>query len=341
MTARWRWPPAHANVLVTHTFSKIYGLAGERIGWGTGDAELVEALNRIRGPFNLTATAQAAALAAAGGSGVLWNIRRSHNAQERGALCRRDRSAGQSRSALRAERGQFRAGAVRRRVTAEAARDGIEQAGYAVRHLPGQGLPQALRITIGTSAQMDAIADAIRTAVERREMSFQRVAIIGLGLIGGSIGLAVAEHLPGVVTSGYDADPAARAKASARGLADSVCDSAAEAVADADLVILCVPVGAMAAAAAEIAPHLAAGVVVSDVGSSKRSVATALAAALPGVCVIPAHPVAGTEKIGAGCGLCQPVPQPLVHRHPAARSAAAASSPRLPPSGKHWAPRSN
>ena len=69
-------------------------------------------------------------------------------------------------------------------------------------------------------------------------MSFARVAIIGLGLLGGSIGLAVRQHLPGVVTSGYDADPAARAKASARGLADSVCDSAAEAVADADLVIL-------------------------------------------------------------------------------------------------------
>jgi cyclohexadieny/prephenate dehydrogenase len=133
-------------------------------------------------------------------------------------------------------------------------------------------------------------------------MSFRRVAIIGLGLLGGSIGLAVRAHLPGVTTTGYDADPAARACAAERKLADRVCESAAEAVADADLVILCVPVGAMAAAAAEIAPHLSAGAVVSDVGSSKQSVAKALAEALPGVAIIPAHPVAGTERSGPDAG---------------------------------------
>ena len=133
-------------------------------------------------------------------------------------------------------------------------------------------------------------------------MSFQRVAIIGLGLLGGSIGLAVREHLPGAVTTGYDADPAARVRAAERRLADQVCDSAAEAVHGADLVVLCVPVGAMAAAAAAIAPHLPAGAVVSDVGSSKQSVARELAAALPGVAVIPAHPVAGTERSGPDAG---------------------------------------
>jgi cyclohexadieny/prephenate dehydrogenase len=133
-------------------------------------------------------------------------------------------------------------------------------------------------------------------------MSIQRVAIIGLGLLGGSIGLAVREHLPDVTTTGYDADPATRARAAERGLAGKVCDSAAEAVREADLVILCVPVGAMAAAAAEIASHLPAGAVVSDVGSSKQSVAKALAEALPGVAVIPAHPVAGTERSGPDAG---------------------------------------
>jgi cyclohexadieny/prephenate dehydrogenase len=133
-------------------------------------------------------------------------------------------------------------------------------------------------------------------------MSFQHVAIIGLGLLGGSVGLAVREHLPGVATTAYDADPAARKRAAERGLADRVCSSAAEAVGEADLVVLCVPVGAMAVAAAEIAPHLPAGVVVSDVGSSKQSVARELAAALPGVAVIPAHPVAGTERSGPDAG---------------------------------------
>jgi len=133
-------------------------------------------------------------------------------------------------------------------------------------------------------------------------MSFEHVAIIGLGLLGGSIGLAVAEHLPGTVTTGYDADPAVRRRAAERGLAGRICDSAAEAAAGADLVILCVPVGAMGDAAREIAPALAAGALVSDVGSSKRSIAAALEAVLPDHPVIPAHPVAGTEHSGPDAG---------------------------------------
>ncbi len=133
-------------------------------------------------------------------------------------------------------------------------------------------------------------------------MSFERIAIIGLGLLGGSVGLAVQEFLPGAKTTGYDADPSTRARAAERGLVAKVCASAAEAVREADLVVLCVPVGAMEAAAREIAAHLPAGVVVSDVGSSKQSVADVLAAVLPGVAVIPAHPVAGTERSGPDAG---------------------------------------
>ena len=134
-------------------------------------------------------------------------------------------------------------------------------------------------------------------------MSFSKVAIIGLGLLGGSIGLAVAGYLPGTVTSGYDADPAVRKRASERGLAGTICDSAADAVADADLIILCVPVGAMGKAAAEIAGALKPGCLISDVGSSKQSVLAALGTALPaGTAIIPAHPVAGTEHSGPDAG---------------------------------------
>jgi cyclohexadieny/prephenate dehydrogenase len=104
------------------------------------------------------------------------------------------------------------------------------------------------------------------------------------------------------VTTGFDADPSTRVRAAGRKLTGTVCASAGEAVADADLVILCVPVGAMESVALEIAPHLAPGVVISDVGSSKQSVAKALADVLPGVAVIPAHPVAGTERSGADAG---------------------------------------
>jgi len=133
-------------------------------------------------------------------------------------------------------------------------------------------------------------------------VSFQRVAIIGLGLIGGSIGLAVREHLPGVITRGYDADPAVRRRARERQLADEICDTPEAAAAEADLVILCVPVGAMGEAARAVAAALAPGAVVSDVGSSKLGIAQALAAALPGRMVIPAHPVAGTEHSGPDAG---------------------------------------
>ena len=133
-------------------------------------------------------------------------------------------------------------------------------------------------------------------------MSFSRVAIVGLGLLGGSLGLAIRDHLPACRTTGYDADPEVRRRAAELGLVGQVCDSAGEAVADAELVVLCVPVGAMAGAAAQIAPALAPGVIVSDVGSSKQTVADVLRAALPGVTVIPAHPVAGTERSGPEAG---------------------------------------
>lgn len=133
-------------------------------------------------------------------------------------------------------------------------------------------------------------------------MSFGHVAIIGLGLLGGSIGLAVKAHLPHMTTAGYDADPEVRARARQRGLTNTVADDPAEAVRGADLVILCVPVGAMEAAARAIAPGLEAGAVISDVGSSKLGVSQSLAEALPHHTVIPAHPVAGTEQSGPDAG---------------------------------------
>jgi cyclohexadieny/prephenate dehydrogenase len=133
-------------------------------------------------------------------------------------------------------------------------------------------------------------------------MKFEKVAIIGLGLLGGSIGLAVRQHLPGVATTGYDSDPLVRARAIERELADVICDTPAEAVAGADLIVLCVPVGAMEEAGREIADAISPHAVVSDVGSSKQTVSKALAKVLSDHCVIPAHPVAGTEHSGPEAG---------------------------------------
>ncbi|QDZ08510.1 prephenate/arogenate dehydrogenase family protein [Sphingomonas panacisoli] len=133
-------------------------------------------------------------------------------------------------------------------------------------------------------------------------LPFARVTIIGLGLIGSSIARAVKAHMPSVRVTGHDADPGVRAAATALGFCDDVTDTPGAAVTDADFVILCVPVGAMRAAADSIALDLPIDAVVSDVGSSKGTVLAALQAALPGVAVIPAHPVAGTERSGPEAG---------------------------------------
>lgn len=128
------------------------------------------------------------------------------------------------------------------------------------------------------------------------------VAIIGLGLIGSSIARAVAERLPAVTVTGHDASADVRAEARALAFCASIADDPAEAVAEADLVILAVPVGRMADAAAAIAPGLRGDAIISDVGSSKSGVADALSKALPDHLVIPAHPVAGTENSGPAAG---------------------------------------
>jgi cyclohexadieny/prephenate dehydrogenase len=133
-------------------------------------------------------------------------------------------------------------------------------------------------------------------------LPFARISIIGLGLIGSSVARAVKAAMPDVRVTGFDADADVRERARALHFCDDVADTAGTAVIDAGLVILCVPVGAMGAVALEMRDDLPADVVISDVGSCKQSVAEALAEALPGITIIPAHPVAGTEKSGPDAG---------------------------------------
>ena len=132
---------------------------------------------------------------------------------------------------------------------------------------------------------------------------YQRVALIGLGLIASSMAHAMrANGIAGEIV-GHARSAETRAVAMEIGLCDRVCDTAAEAVRGADLVVLAVPVGAMAAIAAEIGPHLAQGATVTDVGSVKQAVIAAVAPNLPaGVDFIPGHPMAGTEYSGPRSG---------------------------------------
>lgn len=133
-------------------------------------------------------------------------------------------------------------------------------------------------------------------------LPFSRVTIIGLGLIGSSLARAIREAMPTVRVTGHDADAGVREIARVIDLCDDVTDTAGASVTDADLVVLCVPVRAMGAAAAEIADDLPAEAIISDVGSCKADVLAQLNIALPGRTVIPAHPVAGTENSGPEAG---------------------------------------
>lgn len=135
---------------------------------------------------------------------------------------------------------------------------------------------------------------------------FNKIALIGFGLIGGSIARAArAQGLAGeIVTTARS--PKTRARVAELGIVDRVLETNIEAVADADLVILCIPVGACGPVAQEIARHLKPGAIISDVGSVKGAVVRDMAPFLPpGVHFVPAHPVAGTEHSGPDSGFAE------------------------------------
>jgi cyclohexadieny/prephenate dehydrogenase len=135
---------------------------------------------------------------------------------------------------------------------------------------------------------------------------FKTVALIGFGLIGGSIARAAREQgLAGeIVATARSAKTRARVKE--LGIVDRVVETNAQAAKDADLVILCIPVGACGAVAQEIAPVLKSGAVISDVGSVKGAVVREMAPHLPAdVHFVPAHPVAGTEHSGPDSGFAE------------------------------------
>lgn len=132
---------------------------------------------------------------------------------------------------------------------------------------------------------------------------YPRVALIGLGLIASSMAHAMRQGgLAGEIV-GHAKSEETRRIALDIGICDRVYATAAEAVADADLVVLCVPIGAMEAIAVEIGPALKAGACVTDVGSVKQAVISAVGPHIPeGVAFVPGHPLAGTEHSGPRSG---------------------------------------
>lgn len=131
---------------------------------------------------------------------------------------------------------------------------------------------------------------------------FDKIAIIGTGLIGASIALAAAKYGAAGEISLFDADPDVRVRAAGLGLG-KVCHTATDAAAGADCVFLCVPVGALGPATAAISQVMKEGAILTDVGSVKAAAHDAMAAHCPDhVHLIPGHPIAGTEKSGPEAG---------------------------------------
>ncbi len=154
-----------SNVLVTRTFSKAYGLAGDRVGWATGAAELIEVLNRLRGAFNVSNTAQAGALAAIGDQDFVEQSRQ-HNAKVCARFAAQIGALGNHGLRMVPSEANFVLVLFEGALSAEAAYHGLAEAGYIVRWFRGPELGHALRITIGAAQQMDAIATALRELAE-------------------------------------------------------------------------------------------------------------------------------------------------------------------------------
>lgn len=153
------------NVLVTRTFSKMYGLAAERIGWGYAAQPIIDAMHRIRLPFSMTIAGQHAAVAALGDDAFVEHAR-AHNARWRRWFA--DEIGKLGNAGLRAipSQANFVLVVFEGRLTAEAAYKGLMDAGYIVRWLPGQGLANGLRITIGTADETQGVAAALRALVD-------------------------------------------------------------------------------------------------------------------------------------------------------------------------------
>jgi histidinol-phosphate aminotransferase len=152
------------NVIITRTFSKIFGLAAERIGWGYGSAEAVDAMHRIRAPFNITIAGQHAAIAALADTGFV-DQSRAHNAQWRDWLTAEVAKMGNAGVRAIPSKTNFLLIVFEGAVTAQTAYQGLMDKGYLTRWLPGQGLPNALRISIGTEDETRGVAAALRQII--------------------------------------------------------------------------------------------------------------------------------------------------------------------------------
>ncbi len=200
---------AFANVVVTRTFSKIYGLGGVRLGWAYCPAAVADVLNRVRNPFNVSTPAQAAGLAALGDQDFVAAAK-AHNTRWREWTAERLRALGLT---VPESHGNF----VLVRFADEPGRDALAADGFLksrgiiARRIAAYGLPDALRISIGAGGRDAGLrfrAGRFHEPVTgmSEPLFFERIALIGIGLIGSSLARVVRAETVSPATS-----PCARA----------------------------------------------------------------------------------------------------------------------------------
>jgi len=135
--------------------------------------------------------------------------------------------------------------------------------------------------------------------------AFQRAAVIGVGLIGSSLALAMRQQGLAARLVGFDANADAAKRAAALGIIDEAAPDFAAAIAGADLIVLATPVGAIPSLCAALEAHAPKGALAIDVGSVKGAVAAAAAGLREDICFVPCHPVAGTEQSGPEAGFAE------------------------------------
>ena len=153
------------NVLATRTFSKAYGLAGERVGWGTGSADVIEVLNRLRGAFNVSNEAQAMALVALEDQAFVGQSRRL-NAEVRAQFVAEIEGLGNHGLRAVPSEANFVLVLCEGKLSGKAAYEGLARAGYMTRWFSTPGLSKGVRITIGTDDDMAGVARVLRKLAE-------------------------------------------------------------------------------------------------------------------------------------------------------------------------------
>jgi len=145
------------NTVMTRTFSKIFGLGGARLGWGYAPPPIIDVLNRLRPPFNVSSTVAVAAMAALAEPGWL-EFSRAHNTQMRAQMAERLREAGLTVHASEANFLLVDFGAAGRAIAADAH---LRSRGIIVRNVASYGLPSCLRVTIGTAEECELVTEAL------------------------------------------------------------------------------------------------------------------------------------------------------------------------------------